>query len=176
MRHRIATVLAPCILALALPLSADAQLPGLRLGVAGGPSFPIGSLSDEAGTGFHLRGSLGVEIPLLPLGVRGDLLWQRFSHDVSGNFDGLAGMINATWRLPFPIIQPYLIGGGGLLRYDEPDLVANGTQQGEDGTNFVLGAGAGVQLRLLRFGAFAEARYLDWGRHRAIPVTLGVTF
>lgn len=177
MRKRLALWLAPCLLALALPHGAEAQIPGLRAGFGGGPAFPIGSLADDAGTGIHLRGSLGLEVPLLPVGVRGDLLWQRFPHDVSGNFTGLAGLLNATWRLPFPIVQPYLVGGGGLMRYDEPDpLPGSGAQDSETGTDFTFSLGAGVQLRLLGFGAFVEGRYLDWGRHRAIPLTLGITF
>jgi hypothetical protein len=177
MKNRIALLLAPFIIAVALPTAADAQIPGLRLGIAGGPSVPLGTLADEAGTGFHLRGGLGLEIPLLPIGVRGDLLWQQFPDEHAGNFTQLGGLINATWRLPFPIVQPYLVGGGGFMRYDEPDQPhGDHVDDGESGTNFAFAAGAGVQLRLLGFGGFVEARYLDWGRHRAIPLTVGITF
>jgi hypothetical protein len=177
MKYRTASVMASFIIALALPSDGDAQIPGMRIGLAGGPSLPLGALADEAGTGFHLRGSLGLEVPLIPLGVRGDLLWQQFPDEIAGNFTGLAGLLNATWRLPFPIIQPYLVGGGGFMRYSEPDEAHDDhAHEGESGTNFAIAAGAGVQLRLLGFGGFAEARYLDWGRHRAIPLTVGITF
>jgi hypothetical protein len=177
MSNRIAVLMAPCILALALPAGADAQIPGVRLGLAGGPSLPLGALADEAGTGVHVRGSLGLEIPLIPLALRGDLLWQQFPDDIDGTFTGLAGLLNATWRLTFPVVQPYLVGGGGFLRYSEPDEPhGDHAHEGESGTNFAFAAGAGLQFRLLVFGGFVEARYLDWGRHRAIPLTVGITF
>jgi len=63
------------------------------------------------------------------------------------------------------------------MRYSDPDLVIGQTvEAGETGTEFAFAAGGGVQLRPLRFGGFVEARYLDWGRQRALPVTLGITF
>lgn len=177
MKNRFAWILAACLIAAVAPSVAEAQIPGLRLGLAAGPSIPLGELSDEAGTGFHVRGGVGLEIPLLPIGVRGDLIWQQFADEHDGNFTQLGGLINATWRLPFPIIQPYLVGGGGLMRFDEPEEDhGDHAHDGESGTNFAFAAGAGVQLRLLGFGGFVEARYLDWGRHRAIPLTIGITF
>jgi opacity protein-like surface antigen len=177
MRTSVACALLAMALALSVQAPASAQIPGVRLGFAGGPSFPMGDLADVATTGYHLRGSLGLELPLIPLGVRGDLVWQQFPADVDGNYTGLTGLLNATWRLPVPIVKPYLIGGAGFLNYDEPDRTIDGQAvQGESGSNFAWAAGAGVQLRLLRLGGFVEARYLDWGRHRAIPLTFGVTF
>jgi hypothetical protein len=177
MRKRMVVALAPLVLVLSLPAIADAQIPGFRLGLAGGPAFPVGGLADEAGTGVHVRGSVGLQLPLLPLGVRGDLLWQQFPDDVAGNFTTLGGLLNATWRLPFPVLQPYLVGGGGFMNFSDPDVAHDDhDHDGESGTSFVYAAGAGVQLRLLRLGAFVEARYVDWGRHRSVPLTLGITF
>jgi hypothetical protein len=163
--------------ALALPAGAEAQFPGVRLGFAGGPSFPLGDLADEANTGFHLRGGLGLEIPLLPLGVRADVIWQQFPDQISGNFTQLGGLLNATWRMPMPLVRPYLVGGAGLMRHEEPDVDHGGhAHEGETSTEFAFAVG-GFELRLIGLGAFLEARYLDWGGgHRAIPVTLGITF
>lgn len=179
MRQRVTLTLLAFVVAIALPAAAVAQIPGVRIGLAGGPSFPLGDLADAATTGFHARGSLGLEMPLIPLGVRGDLLWHRFPvDDADGHFTGVGGLVNGTWRMPFPIIQPYLVAGAGFIRYSDPDLTIGGVleAEGETGTEFAFAAGGGVQLRLLRLGAFVEARYLDWSRHRALPVTLGITF
>lgn len=178
MRLRVTFTLLTFIVPFALPAAADAQIPGVRIGLAGGPSFPIGDLGNQAGTGFHARGSLGLEIPLLPLGVRGDLLWHQFAADAAdGHFTGVGGLVNGTWRMPFPIVQPYLVAGAGFMRYSDPDITVGGVlETGESGTEFAFAAGGGVQLRLLRLGGFVEARYLDWGRHRALPVTIGITF
>jgi len=63
MRQRVTLTLLTFGIAVGLPAAADAQIPGVRIGLAGGPSFPLGSLSDHASTGFHTRGSLGLEIP-----------------------------------------------------------------------------------------------------------------
>lgn len=164
--------------ALALPAAADAQFPGVRLGVAGGPSFPLGDLADEANAGFHVRGGLGLEIPLLPLGVRADVIWQRFPDVESGNFTQLGGLLNATWRMPMPLARPYLVGGAGLMRHEEPDVdhVDHAHESGTS-TEFAFAVGGGLELRLIGLGAFLEARYLDWGQgHRAVPVTIGITF
>lgn len=177
MNTRARATLTALALAFAIPVAAEAQIPGVRIGIAGGPSLPLGTLGDEADTGFHLRGSLGLQVPLLPLGGRADLLWHRFPDEHDGTFTGVGGLLNATWRLTFPIVQPYLIGGAGVMRYSDPDEDhGDHVHTGESGTEFAWAAGAGVQLRLIGFGAFVEARYLDWSRHRAIPLTIGVTF
>jgi opacity protein-like surface antigen len=178
MSRKMMLVLLSSIVALALPGGADAQLPGVRLGVAGGPSFPLGDLADEASTGFHLRGGLGVEIPLVPLGVRADVVWQQFPDEHAGNFTQLGGLLNATWRMPMPLARPYLIGGAGLMRHEEPDEDhGDHAHEGGSSTEFAFAAGGGLEIRLLRLGAFLEARYLDWGGgHRAVPLTLGITF
>jgi opacity protein-like surface antigen len=176
MRTTVRSFIATLALTLTLPAMATAQT-GFSIGVAGGPSIPLGSLSDDADTGFHLRGSLGLQIPFIPIGARADLLWHRFPDQHDGHFNGLAGLLNATWRLTFPIVQPYLVGGAGFMNYDEPDAIHDDhVHPGDSGTEFAWAAGAGVQLRLLRIGTFVEARYLDWGRHRAVPLTIGIMF
>jgi opacity protein-like surface antigen len=177
-----------CFVLLALPLTLAATVPAIvpasasaqrvAVGVAGGPSMPVGDLSDEAGTGFHLRGSFGLQIPLVPLGVRADLLWQQFPDAVAGDHTNLGGLLNATWRLPFPIVQPYLVGGAGTLRHSYPDVEhGDHDHEGEATNSFAFAVGGGVQLRLLGLGGFVEVRYLDWGEaRRAIPLTFGIMF
>jgi opacity protein-like surface antigen len=164
--------------ALALPAAAEAQSPGVRLGIAGGPSFPLDDLAEEASTGFHLRGGLGVELPLLPLGVRADVIWQQFPDVESGHFTQLGGLLNATWRMPMALVRPYLVGGAGLMRHEEPEVDhGDHAHEGGTSTDFAFAVGGGLELRLIGLGAFLEARYLDWGHgHRAIPLTIGITF
>jgi hypothetical protein len=163
------------LVALSLPASANAQT-GFSLGA--GPSFPLDHLAEEANTGFHLQGSVGLGLPLLPIGARADLIWQQFPDVHEGNFTALGGLLNATLALPMPMASPYLIGGVGLMHYDEPEVDHGGhTHEGESGTDFAFGIGAGLQLRLFGLGGFIEARYLDWGHgNSAIPVTIGLSF
>lgn len=169
----------PLFIALTLPATAAAQR-GIQIGFAGGPTFPLGNLAAEAGTGFHLLGGLALELPLLPVGARADLIWQRFPDEHSGHFTSLGGLLNATLRVPLavPLTQPYLFAGAGLVNHEAPveDHVDH-THAGTSGSEFAFNLGAGVRLRLLGFGGFAEARYLDWGHgNRAVPLTLGITF
>lgn len=174
MRNRVVSFATVCVMACALmtgiPAAAAAQI---SLGVGGGPVVPLGSLGDQADTGFHLQGSLGLQVPLIPVGARADLLWQRFPHEQDGNITARGGLLNATFRLPFPIVRPYVIGGIGTVRHSEPDAAGGD----ETSSEFAYGLGAGVQLRLIGFGGFAEARFLDWGNgNRSIPLTIGITF
>lgn len=175
MRNGIAAFTTACLLALGVPAATAAQV---HLGVGGGPVIPLGHLGEEAETGFHLQGSLGLQIPLLPVGARADLLLQRFPDEHDGSFTAMGGLLNGTLRLPFPIVRPYVIGGVGMMRQSEPDVDhGDHAHTGETQTEFAFGVGAGVQLRLLGFGGFAEARFLDWGNsNRSIPLTIGITF
>jgi hypothetical protein len=171
MTTRIAAFAAAGLLALGAPAATTAQIPGIDIGIAGGPTIPLGSLGDETDTGLHFRGSFGLEIPLLPIGARADLLWQRFPHHDDGAVTTLGGLLNATLRMPFPIIRPYGIAGVGYMRHSEP----HGGHT-DDFDEFAFALGAGVGLRLMGFGGFVEARYLDWGRARSVPLTIGITF
>lgn len=171
MTRALAALTTAAVLALAVPANTSAQIPGIDIGIAGGPTMPLGSLGDIADTGFHVRGSLGLEVPLFPIGARADLIWQRFPHVTDGAVTTMGGLLNATLRMPFPIVRPYLIGGVGYMRHEEP----HGDHTDEfDG--FAYNLGAGIGLRILGFGGFVEARYLDWDHGRAIPLTFGITF
>jgi opacity protein-like surface antigen len=154
-------------LALSLPTSVQAQL---RIGFAGGPTFPVGDLAEEAGTGMHVRGGLDVPGARLPLGVRADIVWQSLPATQTGSFTQFGGLLNATWRLPVSRGGSYLVSGLGAVRHDEPG-------DGASATRFAWAAGAGVNVELGGAAAFVEARYLDWGRgDRGVPLTLGLTF
>jgi hypothetical protein len=178
MNHKLVLLTLFLLAAGAVPASLDAQIPGMRVGLGAGPAIPLGDLGDEANTGFHVRGSLGLEVPLIPVGLRADALWQRFPDEHEGSFTGLGGLLNATLRLPMPLARPYLLGGVGFIRHSEPDVAHEGhVHEGGTETEFAFAVGGGFEIRLLRLGGFVEARYLDWGHgNRAIPLTIGITF
>jgi hypothetical protein len=155
------------------PVGADAQP---RLMVGGGFSAPSGSISDAADPGFHLRASLQVTLPTLPLALRGDGTFHRFGSSVDGAVDPeiLAGSGSLVYTLPGVSLQPYLLAGIGSYRteagpIDEPVAV---TETGYHG-------GFGVAVGGLGLGAFAEIRYIHiTGDESAalIPLTLGLRF
>lgn len=170
------TMFATVFVALAaLAVPAEGQVRPFQISIAGGPSFPTGDLSLEANTGYHVQGSVGFGVPMLPFGVRADLLWQEFPDVHSGHVRQIGGLLNGTIGLPLPILQPYALAGVGLINHRESE-----THGGESSSNIGFNAGAGVQFPFVGMSAFAEARWLNIaGGHeaaRSIPVSVGIRF
>jgi opacity protein-like surface antigen len=168
--------------AAAFAAPADAQIRPFQISIAGGPSFTTGDLSSEAGTGYHVQGSVGFNVPLLPFGLRADALWQEFPvSGADGHFRQIGGLLNGTFALPMPIIQPYVLAGAGVINHREPD-VEHGDHEHHGGSSTDVGfnAGAGVQFPFVGMSAFLEARYLNIvggnSEARSIPVTIGIRF
>jgi opacity protein-like surface antigen len=175
-------VLVALVLATASPAEAQIVRPW-QISIAGGPSFTRGALADEAGTGFHVQGSVGFGLPLLPFGVRGDLLWQEVPDVTEGHFRQIGGLLNATFGIPLLVVQPYGLLGVGLLRTESPDVVhQDHAHHGETENIFGFNAGLGVEFPFAGLGGFLEARFLNlFGGGRAtdfqtVPVTIGIRF
>jgi hypothetical protein len=157
------------------PAGAEAQF--LSFGVAGGPTIPLGATADEVGTGFNAGIFADVNIPLLPVGGRADLLFHQMSAD-GHDLQVIGGTLNAKLRMPLILVSPYLIGGVGMYASKFEDTAHAGESHDWE-TNVGLNGGVGVQLRLFGFGAFAEARlqnvFGDESR-RFLPITFGFSF
>lgn len=154
----------------ALAIPAPAQLP-LSVGVVGGPTFS----SDAEKTGYHIGAVLGIDAPLLPVGLRFDGVMNQFS--VAGGaklriFDVTANVTYAM--IPTPLVKPYLIGGIGF--YGSRISGSADLGQNDIGVN----GGAGVKLSLIMLKGFVDARYhhvfgTDGGMS-FIPVSIGIMF
>jgi hypothetical protein len=167
--------------------------------IAVGPSFPTGSLADEAARGYHVQGSVGFTLPALPFGLRTDLFYQNFSNverepginvSLGGEwFRQLGFILNAKRGISLGAVEPYALLGAGWVREWHDDRSYSGTRQ----TTFNLNAGAGIDVPLnQRIGFFVEARQLNLAGgdalqltppavnsevpFRSIPVTIGVRF
>jgi hypothetical protein len=157
--------------------AATAQLFPIKAALGGGPSAPLGDLADHVGSGFHAQGSVALELPLLPVGVRGDLLFQQLPGEVSGNHRQLAAIANVSFAMPLLLVRPYLIGGAGLYRarFDAP-----GAGTGGSSTDTGFNVGLGVRLNLIALGVFGEARLhnvmTEGSATRFVPITVGITF
>jgi opacity protein-like surface antigen len=168
--------------AAAIAAPAEAQIRPFQISIAGGPSIPTGELSDEAGTGYHVQGSVGFNVPLLPFGVRADLLWQEFPlSGVDGHFRQVGGLLNGTFALPMPIIRPYLLAGAGVINHSEPETPhGDHAHEGGSSTDVGFNAGVGVQFPFVGMSGFLEARYLNIvggnSEARSIPVSVGIRF
>lgn len=159
------------------PSAAEAQL--LSFGVAGGPTIPMGATADVVNTGFNAGIFADVNIPLLPVGGRADLLFHQMTAE-GHTLQVVGGTVNAKLRMPLLLISPYLIGGIGMYgtKYEDDHDHHADEEHGWE-TNVGLNGGVGVQLRLLGMSAFAEARlqnvFGDESR-RFLPITFGISF
>lgn len=172
MKRALYTICLLTFAALLAPRPADAQM--LRIGAAVGANAPVGDFADVASTGLHLRGLLAIRPPLFPLGVRGELAYNRIPLEGDEHANQVAGIVNGIFTLiPTPGINPYLIAGAGVY---------NTRFGGDAGTSTDLGlnAGLGIRANLLVAELFVESRYqhvLDDGASpQMIPIIVGVIF
>jgi hypothetical protein len=150
----------------------------IGFGVAGGPTFPAGDLSNVVNAGFHGGVVAELGIPLFPLGVRADLMLQQMP-GIAGNSDfrQLAGTVNGRFGLlPLPFVSAYVTAGAGL--YGSSFQPATGTTDGWT-RNAGINGGIGARLNLIVLRPFVEARYHRVMGDQArsfIPVTVGIFF
>lgn len=150
---------------------AEAQLRPWEISIGGGPTTGTGNLGDVTETGYHVQGSVGLGIPLFPVGVRADLLWQELPvQGGHGDFRHIGGIANATLGMPLILIEPYVLAGVGMFRLSH-------SEGGEAETSNGFAVGAGIEGGLFGLKAFGEIRYLDAGHdHTTIPITVGIRF
>jgi hypothetical protein len=164
------------------PRVSHAQLGVLKpfqLGVAGGGALPMSDLSNTAKTGYNGTVALAINLPIIPVGLRVDGAYNAFTAKAAGGakLHVMSATGNIVYGLPIPGFSPYLIGGAGLYM---PTATAPGFASV---TEHHLGwnAGAGVNLPLSGFKAFAEARYNRVSGNNGtsmvfVPVTVGIMF
>jgi len=160
--------------ALTIAAPAEAQMRTVTLGVAGGPSFPIGHLGDHFNTGWHVQGSFALAPMTLPFGVRADLMYQRFPDAVHTDEQEttLAGIVNGIFALPGVGLRPYVSAGVGAYNTRFAD-------DGGEATNIGVNGGAGIQFGLMGMNAFLEGKFHNvFGDEssRFIPISLGIMF
>jgi opacity protein-like surface antigen len=183
MRNGSLVALTALFASLSLPLLAEAQMRPWEISIGGGPSLARGDIAGEAGTGYHVQGSVGFGIPLLPFGLRADAFWQELADEQDGWFRQVGGLLNATIGIPMLIVSPYGLIGVGYLRASPPDVQHPGhTHTGESENIVGFNAGAGLAFPFVGLSGFVEARFLNlFGggnatNYQAIPITFGVRF
>lgn len=183
MRKYLVILSAAVVAAVSQAAPAEAQLRPWEISIAGGPSFPVGDLRDEANLGYHVQGSVGFGVPMLPLGLRVDAFWQEVPDATEGNFRQIGGLLNGTFGLPLVFISPYGLVGVGVLRTETPTVAhADHTHAGETETLIGFNAGLGVDFPFVGLTGFLEARYLNlFGgseatHYQTVPVSFGIRF
>lgn len=185
--------------ALSLPQLSAAQASArpVAVGIALGPTIPIGDFANDSKTGFHGTGFLQYEPAAGIWGVRGEFAYHR--SDLTDEALGAAGgtaddkvttgitHLGATALLignkRSRSVTPYLLGGLGFYRVAvSANSGSISLSTSENGFGFNGGAG-------LRFGKsagfFAELRFHQFSitpdgaeksTYQMIPVTVGVRF
>jgi opacity protein-like surface antigen len=159
----------------------------VSFGVSAGATIPTGDIADIASTGFNVNGLIGYQAPAMPIGFRGELMWNRhgLKNGVEGNTQVLGANVNAIYNFPTSStsgVAPYIIGGVGYSQVKVTLDAANGfDSETADDTGFGLNGGIGVKIPLSGFTTFLEARYHTVftdgdGNVNFIPVTFGIQF
>jgi hypothetical protein len=175
MRQISSVAIAALTLAMITAPAAQAQV---NLGIAGGPVSPVGQLADVADAGFHGGVVVDLGIPLLPFGVRGDVMFQRLPGAGGGaDFNQLFGTVNGRVGLiPIPLLSAYATAGAGLYSSSFAGDRADDTGRSVDTG---LNAGVGARVNLIFVRLFIEGRYhrvLAEPARAFIPITAGIFF
>jgi len=168
---RLGTIAALLALA-ATPALAQGGLSAGHLGASVGISFPVGALALTHASGFNLGANAEYEAPGQPMGIRGEVFYERFGGKttVAGSraAQSTAGIIDAIYHVPGSSLNAYFIGGMGIYSVD-----GNGTKPGFNG-------GIGIRIPLTGMTAYFEARLhnvlTDNSSYVSLPVTFGLSF
>jgi len=208
---RSTTIVALSLVALTAT-SADAQFhtnqQGSRRPVSvafgGGASVPVGNYKDVLKAGWNGQGSLIFNLPGIPIALRADLNYNKFTFENNLPFSTgggstvattdditqqiLGGLANVTIPFNMGPISPYVTAG--LAGFNIKTKLGDAFPGAEDesDTKFAVNGGAGLSMRLMGVSAFIEAKinnvYTDkrlisnkeMKDLQFIPVTFGFVF
>ena len=172
----LAVVLGLCA---APALRAQAQpTEGIRFGVGGGLTLPMGTFGDVDKAGWHLLGVLQLPISQSPIHLRFDAMYGQTSPK-SGFGSGNTTLTGATADLLYHLgdhaakVRPYILGGLGFYNVD---FGGGSSSQ----SKLAFGLGGGILFGVGTMHAFLETRYMSVqtsGKSLTfLPVSLGVMF
>ena len=163
--------------------SADAQFrtnqQGSRRPVSvafgGGASVPVGNYKDVLKAGWNGQGSLIFNLPGIPIALRADLNYNKFTfeNNVPFSTDGgggtvattdditqqiLGGLANITIPFNMGPISPYVTAGLAGFNIKTKFGDAFPGAEDESDTKFAVNGGAGLSMRLMGVSAFIEAK------------------
>jgi len=178
---RSTTIVALSLVALTAT-SADAQFhtnqQGSRRPVSvafgGGASVPVGNYKDVLKAGWNGQGSLIFNLPGIPIALRADLNYNKFTFENNLPFSTgggstvattdditqqiLGGLANVTIPFNMGPISPYVTAG--LAGFNIKTKLGDAFPGAEDesDTKFAVNGGAGLSMRLMGVSAFIEAK------------------
>lgn len=153
----------------------QAQIIKPTIGAGGGPAFPVGNLTNIDNDGYNVLVFGGVESGLLPVGARLDGSFVHLPIKFGGGHDNLwSATANLTFKIPAPLVTPYVIGGVGYYYRDSsPGLGPSSSSK------FGVNGGVGVTVHIpLLFAVFGEFRYhyvVNGPQNiQYLPITIGI--
>lgn len=185
---RVTMVLPGVLLAIGAAVAPSAARAQVGLGVGGGVTIPVSSLSDVNKTGYNVLADLSFRTPTSPLGFRLDGMFNSLPTKVTDARTLQVWTVNANLvanlsNTPHEPVTPYLIAGIGWynnryrVRTSGTTVVASGNTSDND---FGLNGGLGLRIALGKSSLFGEARYhyvfTPGQRMEMIPITIGINF
>lgn len=159
--------------AAALPAQAQVSSP-IKFNVRAGAAIPMGNFGDAVNTGFTLGGGLTLRAPLMPVALRFDGDFNRFSFEetIPGLDDNMSlWSVTANAQLAPALSPVYFIGGIGAYSM---------SYEGESETDLGLNGGAGLRIPLTGFNTFVEARFhsvfSEGENTNYLPIVFGIEF
>jgi len=169
----------------------------LSLGLGGGFTMPVGDSKDALKNGFHLRGIAEAHLPMIPMGLRAALGYQKLDLKdlaaAAGYSNGQSSIVSGLAGFTFSLIsvgpvRPYVTASLGAFHV-KGEVDSSSTTITKSQTKFGIDGGVGVKLGMGGLKGFAEARvenlYTDQGWNpavsnlktaRFIPITFGIQF
>jgi len=148
---------------------------GIRFGVGGGLTLPIGNFGDVDKAGWNLVGLIQLPISQSPIHLRFDAMYGQTSHKspASGN----TTLTGATADLLYHLgdrsskVRPYVLGGLGFYNVDA---------FGSSNSKLAFGFGGGILFGVGTMHAFLEGRYMSVQTSGSslnfLPISVGVMF
>jgi opacity protein-like surface antigen len=184
---KIRSALIRALVALTPLASGQAQISNpLKLTLFGGPALPIDKSADMVKTGFTVGGAADFKVPLMPFGVRGEVIYSSMdakglsATGLNADVNEFGGNLNLVGWIPTPtagLIRPYVTAGPTYVRLEESPTGGPGSFAVN---RWGFNGGAGIQFSLGELGARIDARYRRISRSpdnfTFVPVTFGITF
>jgi opacity protein-like surface antigen len=152
-----------------------------------GAALPSGDSSDDLKTGYTVGGAVDLRAPLMPVGLRGELVYSSFDAKNtagvgSASLSDLGGNLNAVFWFPSPgtPLTAYLTGGPSYAHLTAKASSGNVTESISD-DHWGFNVGAGIDFALSGLSTRLDVRYRqistgDGDHFKAFPITFGITF
>ena len=141
----------------------------------GGASVPVGNYKDALKAGWNGQGSLIFNLPGIPIALRADLNYNKFTFENNVPFSTgggggtvattdditqqiLGGLANITIPFNMGPISPYVTAGLAGFNIKTKFGDAFPGAEDESDTKFAVNGGAGLSMRLMGVSAFIEAK------------------